>query len=177
MKTIQLIIMTKKKRFKLKNFKETLSLFKFCIRFFLPVLSFLLFLLLKLTFSYLILVLIFQGFDVADGGGILLISDVIREMLKIPCAALMGANIANEVAKENYCEATIGNIWHLHYRSTSLYFMKLESWYFKTMKFLNRIPMIACKYHQMFMLSLCNILVHVYKSFEEKNKYQTAFQV
>lgn len=52
---------------------------------------------------------IFQGFDVADGGGILLISDVIREMLKIPCAALMGANIANEVAKENYCEATIGN--------------------------------------------------------------------
>lgn len=35
--------------------------------------------------------------------------------------------------------------------------------------------MIACKYHQMFMLSLCNILVHVYKSFEEKNKYQTAF--
>lgn len=66
--------------------------------------------LVKLTFSYLNLVLIFQGFDVADGGGILLISDVIREMLKIPCAALMGANIANEVAKENYCEATIGNI-------------------------------------------------------------------
>lgn len=65
--------------------------------------------LLKLI-SYLNLILIFQGFDVADGGGILLISDVIREMLKIPCAALMGANIANEVAKENYCEATIGNI-------------------------------------------------------------------
>lgn len=174
MKTIQLIIMTKKKRFKLKNIKETLSLFIFCIRFF--SVSFLLFLL-NWPFSYLNLVLIFQGFDVADGGGILLISDVIREMLKIPCAALMGANIANEVAKENYCEATIGNIWHLHYRSTSLYFMKLESWYFKTMKFLNRIPMIACKYHQLFMLSLCNILVHVYKSFEEKNKYQTAFQV
>lgn len=133
--------------------------------------------LVKLTFSYLNLILIFQGFDVADGGGILLISDVIREMLKIPCAALMGANIANEVAKENYCEATIGKIWYLHYRSTSLFFMKLESWYFKTMKFLNRIPMIACKYHQMFMLSLCNILVHVYKSFKEKNKYQTAFQV
>lgn len=55
-----------------------------------------------------IAVSLIKGFDVADGGGILLISDVIREMLKIPCAALMGANIANEVAKENYCEATIG---------------------------------------------------------------------
>ncbi|XP_046381936.2 glycerol-3-phosphate dehydrogenase [NAD(+)], cytoplasmic-like [Haliotis rufescens] len=53
-------------------------------------------------------VTLIKGFDVAEGGGILLISDVIREMLKIPCTILMGANIANEVAKEDYCEATIG---------------------------------------------------------------------
>ena len=44
----------------------------------------------------------------AEGGGILLISDVIRNLLGIPCAILMGANIANEVALENYCEATVG---------------------------------------------------------------------
>lgn len=49
-----------------------------------------------------------QGFEVAEGGGIHLISEVIRGELNIPCAVLMGANIANEVAHENYCEATIG---------------------------------------------------------------------
>ncbi|RUS74448.1 hypothetical protein EGW08_017786 [Elysia chlorotica] len=53
-------------------------------------------------------VTLIKGFEVAEGGGILLISDVIRQILDIPCAALMGANIANEVAQENYCEATIG---------------------------------------------------------------------
>lgn len=49
-----------------------------------------------------------KGFDIKDGGGILLISSMVKEMLKIPCAVLMGANIANEVASEQYCEATIG---------------------------------------------------------------------
>ncbi|KAL3837377.1 hypothetical protein ACJMK2_022739 [Sinanodonta woodiana] len=49
-----------------------------------------------------------KGFDVKEGGGILLITTVVREVLNIPCASLMGANIANEVASENYCEATIG---------------------------------------------------------------------
>ncbi|XP_041372018.1 glycerol-3-phosphate dehydrogenase [NAD(+)], cytoplasmic-like [Gigantopelta aegis] len=53
-------------------------------------------------------VTLIKGFDTLEGGGILLISDVIRNNLNIPCAVLMGANIANEVAKENYCEATIG---------------------------------------------------------------------
>lgn len=49
-----------------------------------------------------------KGFDVAPEGGIVLISDLIRNALSIECAVLMGANIANEVAQENYCEATIG---------------------------------------------------------------------
>ena len=43
-----------------------------------------------------------------EGGGIALISEEVVNTLGIPCAVLMGANIANEVASENYCEATIG---------------------------------------------------------------------
>jgi glycerol-3-phosphate dehydrogenase (NAD+) len=48
-----------------------------------------------------------KGLDISEKG-LDLISNVIRQMLKIECAVLMGANIAPEVARENYCEATIG---------------------------------------------------------------------
>ena len=51
--------------------------------------------------------LCFQGLDINDKG-LDLISNLIRNELDIPCAVLMGANIAPEVARENYCEATIG---------------------------------------------------------------------
>jgi glycerol-3-phosphate dehydrogenase (NAD+) len=37
-----------------------------------------------------------------------LISDVIADHLNINVSVLMGANIANEVAKEQFCETTVG---------------------------------------------------------------------
>ncbi|XP_034959676.1 glycerol-3-phosphate dehydrogenase [NAD(+)], cytoplasmic [Zootoca vivipara] len=48
--------------------------------------------------------------------GLKLISDIIREQLGIGMSVLMGANIANEVADEKFCETTIGckNMEHGH---------------------------------------------------------------
>ena len=39
-----------------------------------------------------------------------LISNTIRTTLNIECAVLMGANIAHDVALEQFCETTIGNV-------------------------------------------------------------------
>lgn len=52
----------------------------------------------------------FKGFAQGDGTNIKLISKIIEEKLKIPCAVLMGANLANEVAEEHFCETTIGKL-------------------------------------------------------------------
>jgi glycerol-3-phosphate dehydrogenase (NAD+) len=49
-----------------------------------------------------------------DDSGMRMISDVISEILEIPCSALMGANLAGEVAEEQFCETTIGMSLFLH---------------------------------------------------------------
>ena len=52
-----------------------------------------------------------KGVDVKlgeSGNGFTLISDIIKNTLGIDCSVLMGANIASEVAKEQFCETTIG---------------------------------------------------------------------
>lgn len=50
---------------------------------------------------------VFQGVD-ASPEGLKLISEIIRGKLGITTTVLMGANIANEVADEKFCETTIG---------------------------------------------------------------------
>ena len=47
-----------------------------------------------------------QGIDVSHG--LHLISDVIRETLEMDVSVLMGANVADEVARDQFCETTIG---------------------------------------------------------------------
>ena len=48
-----------------------------------------------------------KGLDTAEGG-IQLISTVITKLLGVDCSVLMGANIAMDVAREDFCESTIG---------------------------------------------------------------------
>jgi len=47
-----------------------------------------------------------KGFEVTERG-LEIISHVVSDILEIPCGALMGANLAGEVAKEQFAEATI----------------------------------------------------------------------
>ena len=50
---------------------------------------------------------VWQGLDVEEGR-LQLISAVIKSYLGVDCAVLMGANVASDVAKQQFCEATIG---------------------------------------------------------------------
>lgn len=50
-----------------------------------------------------------KGFDIAEGGGIELISHIITRLLNIPCNVLMGANLAHEIAEGKFSETTIGS--------------------------------------------------------------------
>ncbi|WAR06076.1 GPDA-like protein [Mya arenaria] len=49
-----------------------------------------------------------KGFDTAADGSFLMISKMIEDILSIDCCVLMGANLAPEVAEEQFCETTIG---------------------------------------------------------------------
>ncbi|XP_033733016.1 glycerol-3-phosphate dehydrogenase [NAD(+)], cytoplasmic-like [Pecten maximus] len=55
-----------------------------------------------------IAVSLIKGVSIMESG-IKLISDVITEELGIHCSAMMGANLAGEVAQEQFCESTIGS--------------------------------------------------------------------
>jgi glycerol-3-phosphate dehydrogenase (NAD+) len=48
-----------------------------------------------------------KGIDF-DENGIVLISDIIRRELGADCSVLMGANVANDMAADAFCETTIG---------------------------------------------------------------------
>merc|ERR1719436_1935194 len=48
-----------------------------------------------------------KGIDF-DDKGIVLISDIIRTELGADCSVLMGANVANDMASDAFCETTIG---------------------------------------------------------------------
>jgi len=50
-----------------------------------------------------------KGFAILPEGGVKLISEVVEDEMKIPVSVLMGANLANEVADEKFCETTIGS--------------------------------------------------------------------
>ena len=50
-----------------------------------------------------------KGIDF-DDKGIVLISDIIRDQLKADCSVLMGANVANDMASDAFCETTIGYV-------------------------------------------------------------------
>lgn len=73
-----------------------------------------------------------KGVD-ASSKGISLISDFISSMLSIDVSVMMGANIANEVAKEEFCESTIG---YRNHENGSIFKTLLETKYF----LLNCIP-------------------------------------
>lgn len=49
-----------------------------------------------------------KGLSEKEDGTIELVSDLIRNSLCCSTAVLMGANLAHEVSKEYYCEATVG---------------------------------------------------------------------
>lgn len=63
--------------------------------------------------SQCIAVSLIKGIDF-DHKGIVMVSQMISDTLRMDCSVLMGANLADEVAAENFCESTIG-CWNLQH--------------------------------------------------------------
>ncbi|SHO79582.1 Similar to S.cerevisiae protein GPD1 (NAD-dependent glycerol-3-phosphate dehydrogenase) [Malassezia sympodialis ATCC 42132] len=89
-----------------------------------------------------------KGVDVSSHN-ISIYADVIEKALNIPCAALSGANIANEVAAGLFSETTVG--YRPHQRHLAEYYVKL----FDTPKF--RVGMIE----DVAGVSLCGALKNI----------------
>ena len=51
-----------------------------------------------------------KGFHSGSDGSFKLISDLIQQTLDIDYSVLMGANIADEIAKDLFCESTLGEM-------------------------------------------------------------------
>jgi len=58
-----------------------------------------------------------KGIDF-DDSGIVLISDILRKELSADCSVLMGANVANDMASDAFCETTIG---YTNYKNGELF--------------------------------------------------------
>lgn len=78
-----------------------------------------------------------QGVDEGPDG-LKLISDVIQEKLGITMSVLMGANIANEVADEKFCETTIGQYGQISFRleepRCNMCYLKHHCWNFRLVR-------------------------------------------
>lgn len=73
-----------------------------------------------------------KGFDVAEGGGIELISSIVTNTLSIPCNVLMGANLAGEIADGKFSETTIGIKNIIISEKINVHFMRLLLPLYKT---------------------------------------------
>ncbi|KAJ1656100.1 glycerol-3-phosphate dehydrogenase [Dispira simplex] len=69
-----------------------------------------------------------KGLDMDGGSGLNLISKIIADKLGVDVSVLSGANIANEVGQEKFCETTIG--YRIH-RNGQLFYELFNTPYFR----------------------------------------------
>eukprot|EP01066_Platyproteum_vivax_P008094 Platyproteum_vivax@DN3325_c0_g1_i1.p1 len=76
-----------------------------------------------------------KGFEVVDGSPVLM-TDVVEQVLGIECSALSGANVAKDVALEQFSESTVG---YKAIESAAIWQQVFDSPYFKV----NAVPDVA----------------------------------